>query len=217
MTTNLPLSNQSVSTAFAAIIEKYRRERAYGEQWATNHAEKIIEGIRQACAAKDYAYLRTVCYPDEAFMREVFTSITGIALHHTWRESKRVVQEFVGPEAVAAYQQQQEDTRKRKQFERLCRQVAVQQVNTPQYGTLTMDAFIRKLVAEGYTTISEQKRGVATEWFLWNAQHSGYTFRRRMERDYIVALLEQQQAAAQEESDGREQQEGEKNCFPSHQ
>jgi hypothetical protein len=61
-------------------------------------------------------------------------------------------------------------------------------------GVLSMDAFIRLIIREGYTHLSEQPRGAAKQYALANDQQSCFMFYRRDERDYIEYCLKQQQA-----------------------
>lgn len=203
MTTQTSLP-QPESFTFADLIEKYRP--SYGASWVEREAEQAVQNVRRACEAKDYAYLVHLRYPKNGFSREVFTRITGIALHTTQRESQRILEEFVGQEAVAAYQRQQEDIGHQREIQRLQHRVSERRVRTERYGTLTVDALIHLLIDDGYTNLIEQKRGVAPEWFLCNDEGSGYTFRRRIEHDYIEHRLEQRKRAAASCDDGKEQQ-----------
>ena len=56
---------------------------------------------------------------------------------------------------------------------------------------MPMDAFIRLLIDEGYTHLSERPRGSAKQYTLANEQQSSFLFSRRDERDYIVYCLAQ--------------------------
>jgi hypothetical protein len=187
----MPFADTSLQPAagpYADLIEKYRRQ--YGDTWEKERAPGLIERIQQACENRDYAYLVGLRFPNEApFSREVFTRITSIALHQTQRESLRILREFVGAEAVAAYHLEAAKQHEERQVKRLEKRLCLRQVQPPSYGLIPMSDFIQKLIADGYTSLVAQKRGAATEWFLFNNGGSGYVFRRRDEHEYIELML----------------------------
>lgn len=185
-----PSSQPPDADTFADLIQNYAADSRYGERWATEVAPGLLQKLLVACETKDFGYLRHLRFPENVFLRAVFARLTGIALPRTQRESLHILQEYVGPQSVEAFEQEKARERQQRQLERLERQLT-SLITVDHYGLLQTGEFIRRLLADGYTNLSERQRGVAKEWFLCNAQHTGYIFRRRIERDYIAYLLEQ--------------------------
>ena len=48
------------AVTFDDITARYRASKEYGPDWAERHAEAVIARVRQACEAKDYAYLHSL-------------------------------------------------------------------------------------------------------------------------------------------------------------
>ena len=165
-----------------------------------------IQEVQHACEAKDYARLRSLIHVGNAFRRDIFTRLTGITLPATERESLRCIDAFVGGEIVERYQQAQEQERKREVAQRLKQRLHARQVQAQGYGTMEMDTFLQRLTTLGYTSLIERKRGAVPQRVLCNSQGSGYTFRRRDEKDYIELLLEQRnpQGAREAETVGED-------------
>jgi hypothetical protein len=172
------------------ITARYRASKEYGPDWAERHAEAVIARVRQACEAKDYAYLHSLRYPQNAFSRDIFTRLTGIKLPRLQRESKRVLEEYVGPRRVAAYEDERARQRAERQAQALLSRVSSRSVSFREE-VLPMDAFIRLLIGEGYIHLSEEPRGSAKQYALANEQRSSFLFYRRDERDYIEHCLAQ--------------------------
>jgi hypothetical protein len=98
-------SQQADTVTFDDIIACYRASEDYPPAWIDNNAAAIIAKVRSACEAKDYSLLHSLRDPDNAFSRDVFTRLTGIKLHPLQRESRRILEEYVGLERVAAYKE----------------------------------------------------------------------------------------------------------------
>ena len=150
MMSSVDTSLQPSSGQYADLIEKYRPK--YDATWAQKQAPAIIERVTQACATHTYAYLVGLRFPDNAFVREVFTRLTGIALHKTQRESLRIIREFVGAEAVAAYHQEAAKQHEERQVKRLEKCLYFREVESPS-GLIPMSDFIQKLIADGHTSL----------------------------------------------------------------
>jgi hypothetical protein len=187
-------SQQADTVTFDDIIACYRASEDYPPAWVDNNAAEIIAKVRSACEAKDYGVLHSLRDPDNAFTRDVFTRLTGTRLHPLQRESRRILEEYVGPERVAAYEDAQARQRTERRARSLQRRVSLRSVSF-RGGVLSMDAFIRLLIGEGYTHLSELPRGAAKQYALANDQRSSFMFYRRDERDYIEYCLKQQEEA----------------------
>ena len=186
MTSITPSHN--ITPDYSDVIEKY--STTYGTGW-TNRVQPMIERLQLACETKDLAVLLDLLLPRNPFLREVFSRLTSTALPKTERAIRTVLEEFVGPDKAAAYRQMVEQQWKLRQIEKLKDQVAERTVNTTTYGILRMDEFIRQLIADGYTIAREYTRGAARSYGLYNAEHSGYRFKRKVEYQYMCYLLEQ--------------------------
>jgi hypothetical protein len=195
--------SQTIPTVYSDLIEKY--SLTYGAGW-TNRVQPMIERLQLACETKDLAVLLDLLLPRNPFLREVFTRLTNTALPELERAIRVVLEEFVGPDKVAAYQQLVEQQRKLRQIEKLKDKVAERTVNTTSYGIQRMDEFIRRLIADGYTIAREYTRGAAKSYGLYNAEHSGYRFKRKVEYQYMCYLLERQAAAVEVSGIQREEQ-----------
>lgn len=196
-------STADITTFFDDLIEKY--SSTYGEGWA-ERVQPMIDRVRLACETKDLAVLLDLLHRDNPFLREVFSRLTSIALPKTERALRSVLEAFVGPEKAAAYQQLLEKQQKARKREELQYRVAEHSIRTTDYGTLRMDEFIRRLIADGYTTPREFQMGSAKTYGLYNEQRTGYRFKRKVEYLYMCALLEEQQAAHAEQGAAAEQQ-----------
>jgi len=178
---------------FDDLIDKY--SPTYGEGWV-ERVQPMIDRVQLACEQKDLAVLLDLLHRDNPFLREVFSRMTDITLPKTEHGLAHVLETFVGPERVAAYRQQVEQQRRLRQREELQYKVADRSIRTTDYGVLRMDEFIRRLIADGYTTPREFQRGSAKAYGLYNERHTGYHFKRKVEYLYMCVLLEEQQAAS---------------------
>jgi hypothetical protein len=186
--------SQDITLFFEDLVEKY--SPTYGEGW-TNRVQPMIERLQLACETKDLAVLLDLLLPHNPFLRELFTRLTSrTALPRTERAIRMVLEEYVGPEKVAAYQEVVEQRRKLRQREELQYKVAEHSIRTSAYGILPMDEFIRRLINDGYTSAREFPRGAAKRYGLFNAKGSGYEFRRKVEYEYMCYLLNQQAVSA---------------------
>ena len=191
---------------FADIIERF--SPIHGQEWAASTAPTLlIARLQQACKEKNLSSLRGWLLPaHNGFSRAAFTRITGVRLPATQRAIGAVLEEFVGPERVAAHQQALAGQRQQREQaqERLKRQVASRSVRH-RGETLTTDVFIQRIIAEGYSKTEERKRGAVPVYALWHAEkNSGYEFRRRCEYDYILLLLGQRQPGLPAAGEGDE-------------
>ena len=203
------MTSQDITTFFDDLIEKY--SSTYGEGW-TSRVQPMIERVLLASEQKDLAVLLDLLHPGNPFLREVFSRLTNVVLPRTEHACRSVLEEFVGPEKVTAFRKQVEQQPQLRQREELQYKVAERSIKTADYGVLRMDEFIRRLIADGYTTPREFQRGTARTYGLFNARHSGYSFKRKVEYLYMCALLAEQQAMqaarATEEQDKRGGAEG---------
>jgi hypothetical protein len=199
------LENQTTKPpAFDDIIERYRV--LYGSEWANGGVEDMITRLQKACEAKELGFLLSWLLPQHnGFSRECFIRITGKHLPKTQQAIRLVLEEFVGKEAVALYQQALADKQKQREQgqqdrarERLLRDVASRKVRY-QGETLTVDTFIQRIITEGYIRLEERKRGAVPIYSLWHIDNKRYyDFRRKCEYEYIRYLLHEQQTTQEQ-------------------
>src|SRR4051812_46339416 len=101
---------------FDDIIERYRVK--FGSELANSDVRGMITRLQTACEKKDLSFLLGWLLPQHnGFSRECFTRITGNPLPKTQRDMRMVLEEFVGPEAVALYQQARTNRQQQREQE----------------------------------------------------------------------------------------------------
>jgi hypothetical protein len=192
---------------YAALITKYIAIAARSSGKNKKHYTEpllrdLIKRAETAIETLNYESLRSLRFRDlNPFSREVFTLITGIQLPRLQVECLKVVEEFVGPERVAAYHAAKQQARTERDFGYLSQRLANRRVKFEKQ-QMSMKEFIDLIISRGYRILGESKRGAAPEYRLSTVDRCFFVLRRRDERDYAemrLAQLDQATAAAPSE------------------
>jgi hypothetical protein len=182
------------------LVEKYlakaRRGGDDARYYTRERLGQLIERTRRAVEARDYETLRPLRFRElNPFSREVFTILTGVELPRLQKEALAVITDFVGAEAVAAYEAGKESERAEREFASLRERLGRRQVRF-EGAVVTTREFIDTVISRGYTSLREVKRGAAPEYRLAHESGVAFVLRRRDERDYAAMRLAQLGAAS---------------------
>lgn len=190
------------ASPYADIFLKYKAKAAKNEEdaryFTTEKMQAIAERIERAVAEKNFDNLRSLRFRDlNPISRDIFTRITGVILPKLQKDCLAVIREFVGAEAVAAYEASKQNEREERSQKNLRERLSYRYVHFEKRRISTRQ-FIDEILARGFTVLSERKHGAAPEYGIAKPDGTRYVLRRKDERDYAALRLKELSAADSE-------------------
>lgn len=201
------LTAQATDLLAAQLFTQYRERN----EWRDSDKPLVLDMFRklqQAIDTRDYGELLYKLHTGNKSLRTYFATVTGVRLPSTERATVEALAHFVGPEQVRAYAAAQAAERKERhaeQQQRAREQLyhGLQAERIRYQGTVMgMADFIARLIAEGYTTLEEEKRGAVKTWSLCrsfgDSYREWYPLKKKAYAVYAQSLLAAHAAPAAE-------------------